>query len=1064
MKSLKKTMIKNKKLILSLVIIASLTGLLTASLLQSQPTLSPFPPIVTQATQTTKQPTIANLETEMMLISPSALENLTEVYAQGQFNESFFDLSQPTGVINIATYTSVLMVHTSEEGLNSSAPHNMGAGIMGMFGSMLSTPYLTPYLFWNESGGYVSVMIYGSGTSAVQNCNSALEQLFNELQSKLLATWDISIQKVYNLTMVSSPEQTVGLLIFNSLNSSAEVSGVLESLIPDSTFAKNMAQKDSLSKLIQVGDLALNNSGVWEFDGAAIVGAVIEGLIGKSGASYTFSTRNLLQPTGNITSQAPMAFIGILLPTTSNITDYYPSTGMFPAFISVVNMLPSVTLSFMGPLNVEDVNVTYSLGNGVPYVVAEYDMTDWNMDPGETANLTLTLKNVGTATAYNVVPHMYIMDDNVMYFTDTGTGESPPKGPFDLSPGASVVIDYNVTANLIGATVVSLQYMYYRQLFGIMSYSFSTSFQVHVGLDWPLVVFSTDCSDWVVSPGETVSIYLTARNVGTQPVSNVTSPIIPVFGPVIDSNVTLPETGQPWMLGDISAGGSITANVTSEVDFVTFHIGGIITQTMVIGPVPMMVSIYLPLTLPGVRPSTAAHLEFEKYPGQISFSVDEEFTVSVKVKNLGSDTEFVNITDWVPSEYFEVSEGNTNLAIYLDSNCSATLVYKLKATSAGTIKLPPPTILLNYSLAYYTNNIIGSPLTKCANNTAYVTSSDYLLNIVEEANIELIGSLTPPVQIDTAGDPTPPSVPTTFQPIDYVHVTANASLTDVTLVFHYQEGAVPPADESLLVIYRWNGTAWESLPCTVDTVENTVTAQLSTLSHYALGLPTEELPPTVNITYPPDGGMLDTGSFDVAWSSDDTDIAYYLVTIDSESPVNVGLATSHPVSLGDGAHTVNVTAVDLAGLSGWDVVFFTVDATPPVVTITAPSPDEVFNTSSVTVNWTVTETNIDYFMYRLDEGDWIDVGLAVSHTFTGLSNGSHTVEIRAFDKAGHSDTDSISFTVNLPPTPPLGLLPLLLISLSLMQQQGIPLTYIAIGVAAIVAIAAVGVGVWLRRR
>nr|MDO8079285.1 FG-GAP-like repeat-containing protein [Candidatus Freyarchaeota archaeon] len=221
--------------------------------------------------------------------------------------------------------------------------------------------------------------------------------------------------------------------------------------------------------------------------------------------------------------------------------------------------------------------------------------------------------------------------------------------------------------------------------------------------------------------------------------------------------------------------------------------------------------------------------------------------------------------------------------------------------------------------------------------------------------------------------------------------------------------------------------------------------------------------PSVIITYPGDGAVIGSDVFNITWSSGDTDIAYYLVSIDAESSVNVSLATLYLVNRGEGAHTINITAVDLTGFSGWDIHSFAMDITPPEVNITTPSPDEVFNTNSVTVNWTASDDYLDCCMWRLDGGIWNNMGSAMNYTFTGLSSGSHTVDIMAVDEAGHNTTDTVTFTVNLPPAPALAFVPLL-VSMSLMQQQGVPLLYIAIGGAAVAVAAVAGVVLWLWRR
>lgn len=838
----------NHKKLIGLLLFASMIGIFTIALTQ-QPNI-PFLPTQIGATQiqTAKTPTINNLTTESLYVLPSALENSTYAIALDNFNQSFFNLTPPSGVTNILGLSCALIAHVAGQALNYSAPDDTGIFFSLSSGNMPLPISISQ--FWNETIVGIFVLDIGSDTSAAQNCNSTMEQIFTQINQTLSTNYGISVQKCYNETMVvpasvtplhgpSGLMVTEGLLFSNTLNTSAEVYNVLKGMIPDNTFSKTIANESSPSHMIAISDGMLNMTGTLQpAASSSQVGATIEGQIGQSGGSYTFSTRNLLNisPGSNITSQAPTNGISIILPTTSNITDYYaPNLGPSNTVTYPIWMTPTVWAWWStSSTGVEDVNVTYTLQSTVPYVVSNYDMTNWNMNPGDTANLTLTLTNVGTATAYNVYPYLYILDSTVMYFTN-----SSYTGPLTIDPGDSVVINYGVAANNTGSTSIygSTDFSSYPD--GLSVYNVWTPtqiFPVHVGISEPLLEYSANCSNWVVSPGDNVSVYWTLRNVGTQTAINVTVPLTPILGSVIDSNVTLPGIGQYWTLGDIPAGEAITANVTSEVDYPSFHTGG--TPT-----IPGL----MPLTLPGLRPSTAAYLEFQKYPEQVTVSVNDIVPVKVIVTNFGTQTEYVNISDVVPSDYFVVSGGSTSISGIVNGGDSLTLTYNLTAVKAGTVRLSAPFIGRNYTGIVYCNKII--------------------------------------------------------------------------------------------------------------------------------------------------------------------------------------------------------------------------ETTPPTVSITSPSNSTMFNASSVTVNWTGNDTisGIGHYEVRIDGGSWSSVGMSTSHTFNGLSNSSHTVDVRAFDLAGNNANTSVSFTVSLPPAAPAVDFTAVLVSLSLMQQQGLPLSYIAIGGVGVIAVV-VGLAILLNRR
>ncbi len=90
------------------------------------------------------------------------------------------------------------------------------------------------------------------------------------------------------------------------------------------------------------------------------------------------------------------------------------------------------------------------------------------------------------------------------------------------------------------------------------------------------------------------------------------------------------------------------------------------------------------------------------------------------------------------------------------------------------------------------------------------------------------------------------------------------------------------------------------------------------------------------------------------------------------------------------------------------------DTTPPIISITSPSNGATVTTADVAVSWSGSDADsgIDYYEVRIDSGSWINKGTGTSHTFTGLSDGSHTAEVRAVDKASNSNTDTVTFTVD----------------------------------------------------
>ncbi len=176
--------------------------------------------------------------------------------------------------------------------------------------------------------------------------------------------------------------------------------------------------------------------------------------------------------------------------------------------------------------------------------------------------------------------------------------------------------------------------------------------------------------------------------------------------------------------------------------------------------------------------------------------------------------------------------------------------------------------------------------------------------------------------------------------------------------------------------------------------------------------------PLIDIVSPYDGEVISSVNITVEWtgSDDASGIDYYEIRIDGGEWTNVGLNTSHQFTdLEEGDHTVDVRVTDNAGNNATDSVTFTVDITPPTVTITSPDEGQIFNVSDITVQWIGSddETGISHYEIRLNDEDWMNVGNDTEYILEGVADGEHTVYVRAFDFANNTDTDDVNFTVDV---------------------------------------------------
>jgi parallel beta-helix repeat protein len=103
-----------------------------------------------------------------------------------------------------------------------------------------------------------------------------------------------------------------------------------------------------------------------------------------------------------------------------------------------------------------------------------------------------------------------------------------------------------------------------------------------------------------------------------------------------------------------------------------------------------------------------------------------------------------------------------------------------------------------------------------------------------------------------------------------------------------------------------------------------------------------------------------------------------------------------------------------------------VSATPslpvtiPTVTITSPA-NNSYNHGTAWLNWTGSDagTGIAYYEVQLDSQNWINKSTSLTHTFTSLSAGQHTLKVRAWNHDHRSRTAWVTVSTDL--TPPSAL-------------------------------------------
>lgn len=120
--------------------------------------------------------------------------------------------------------------------------------------------------------------------------------------------------------------------------------------------------------------------------------------------------------------------------------------------------------------------------------------------------------------------------------------------------------------------------------------------------------------------------------------------------------------------------------------------------------------------------------------------------------------------------------------------------------------------------------------------------------------------------------------------------------------------------------------------------------------------------------------------------------------------------------LADGSHTFEVRAVDPAGNADAtpETHTWVIDSGAPTTTVTA-QPAALVRTSSATIAFNADDPNAT-LECKLDGGAW--VACTSPRALTGLSDGSHTLQIRATDLAGNTEATPVMVTWTVDTTAP----------------------------------------------
>jgi len=172
--------------------------------------------------------------------------------------------------------------------------------------------------------------------------------------------------------------------------------------------------------------------------------------------------------------------------------------------------------------------------------------------------------------------------------------------------------------------------------------------------------------------------------------------------------------------------------------------------------------------------------------------------------------------------------------------------------------------------------------------------------------------------------------------------------------------------------------------------------------------------PTLNIIKPETDQIFSEDTVDVEWEGSDelSGIAGYELMVNGEVMYE-GEDTEYELSgLEDGNNEVKIIAEDNAGNTRESVVKIMVDTTPPELEIITPQDGGVVTEDTVLVEWEASDELSGIAGYELIvNGELVYEGEDTEYELSGLEDGDNTIEVRAIDNAGNSETQNITISV-----------------------------------------------------
>jgi|GEM_PF-3199360 len=174
-------------------------------------------------------------------------------------------------------------------------------------------------------------------------------------------------------------------------------------------------------------------------------------------------------------------------------------------------------------------------------------------------------------------------------------------------------------------------------------------------------------------------------------------------------------------------------------------------------------------------------------------------------------------------------------------------------------------------------------------------------------------------------------------------------------------------------------------------------------------------PPSVHIVDPADGAWFNTSTVTVVFDYTDANLDQVWL-FNGTNWLNVSGLTSYTCQFPqDGSYILRINATDKAGWTASTAITIHIDTKPPTVSIIDPKDDSWLSSLTVCIQFTYADANVQA-VHLFNGTNWVDATGLTSYTCYFCEDGSYTLTVKVYDRAGWISSSSV--TIHIDTTPP----------------------------------------------